>query len=200
MRIDPPPIERPPPPIRSENQVRDEDMRMQLRIASPRSPMPEGRGDQPTSADRHCPAGTTPSHRGHALDIRERLEHCLIVRALNRGARLVIANAEQHAHALRSRERQVKPRHPPRDHPPKRLTARRSAPAQHPVELQRIDRPVEPERPGPVTNPHPRSLRAAKVVILDARGHRARARHAATRLLQGVVGLANSELSDRQHG
>ena len=47
VRIQPPPIERRPPPIEPAPEIRHEHVRVELRIAGARRPMPERRGDQP---------------------------------------------------------------------------------------------------------------------------------------------------------
>ncbi len=47
VRVQPPAVERRPAPVHSAAEVRDQDVRVQLRIAGPRRPMPERRRHQP---------------------------------------------------------------------------------------------------------------------------------------------------------
>src|SRR3954453_23238639 len=69
-----------------------------------------------------------------------------------------------------------------------------------PIQTQRIDLAVELKRPPATTDPPAGRLGTAEVVVLNARTQRAGASHGAMGLLQVVVGLADGELSDRQHG
>ena len=110
VRIDPPPIERRPAPVRTEREVRDQDVRVELRIAGPRRPMPERGRDQPAARDPVDTAGAAASHRGLPLHVAEGVRNRDAVRRLDRPPHRLIADAEENAHALRRRERQIEPR------------------------------------------------------------------------------------------
>ena len=199
VRVDPATVERRPAPVGAEHDVGDEHVRVELRIAGPRRPMPERRRDQPAARNHVDAARPAARHAGRPLDVAERLGDRPIVRVTDRAAQLVVADPEQHADALRRRERQVEPRNPPVHDPPERRAAARMLAGEHAIEADRIDRPDEPERPPAVSDPDPGRFRPAEVVVLDARVQRTGPADGTVRLLEVVAGLADSELSDRQH-
>ena len=116
------------------------------------------------------------------------------------GAQLVVADAEEHADALGSREGQVEARHPRAEHTAERLPAAGMLAGKHALQFLRFDRALEPERVCSRAQPPPGRLWAAEVVVLDARAHGLRAGHRFLRLLEVVLGLAGGEFSDREHG
>jgi hypothetical protein len=97
---------------------------------------------------------------------------------------------EQHAHALRRRERQIERRDlrllpiaKTTRWPPRIVTGHQR------VELIRTHPTLKPERPRPGSRPLARCLAAARVVIVAALGN----------LLLVIALLTNDQLSDRQH-
>ena len=199
VRIQPPPVERRPAAVGAEREVGDQDVRVQLRVAGPRRPMPERRRDQPTPGHGMNATGTTPRHRGMPLDVAERIRNGAIVRAPDRTTHPIVTNAEQHAHALRSRERQVEARHATLRAPPEQLPGPRMRAVEDPPQRIVADLAVEAQQPRGRTHPDAARLRPAQVVVLDTRADRLSARHVPLRLLEVVVGLAAREFADRKH-
>src|SRR4051812_24558803 len=69
--------------------------------------MAERRRDEPAPFDRDPPALTAPAARGHAPEIPEALGDGFLVRVADRTPRRLVSETEQHAHALRRRERHI---------------------------------------------------------------------------------------------
>ncbi len=200
MRVDPPPVERRPLPVGAERQVGHQHVRVQLRIAGARGPMPERRRHEPVARDRVHPGRPAPRHRRCALHVAQRIQHRPVVRVAQHRAQRVVADAEQHAHALRRRERQIKARPSGREYPAERRHRSRDArPAAPGRGRSRPTLPLSPSAAAAGARPHAGGLRAAEVVVLDAGAHGRRARQRAVGLLEVVAGLAGRELSEREH-
>jgi hypothetical protein len=63
LRVQTPAVQRGPLAVGALDQVRDEDVRVKLRIAGAGRPMPEGRPDQSVSGKDLSPAAAAPDHR-----------------------------------------------------------------------------------------------------------------------------------------
>jgi hypothetical protein len=148
--------------------------------------MPERRRHQPAPRHGMNAAGTTPRNRGMSLHVPERVRNRPVVRPLDRTTDPLVADAEQDAHALRRRERQVEAG-----------DARLPAAAEHRPGRWMLAAEAQQRRAGA----HPLAGRfgSAEVVVLHARADRAGTRHRPMSLLEVVAGLASRELSDREH-
>ena len=174
---------------------------MQLRIAGPRRAMPERRRDQARSpappARRRGRAGPPPPN---APDTRPPQAAARSCAARTAPAQLAVADPEQHADALRRRERQIEPGDLDRTRrAPQRRAVCGSMPASTP---RRASPSTGPERPSdlpPVPDPAAARLGAAGVVLLDAVADALDHVHAHLGLLEVVPGLAGRELADRKH-
>ena len=157
---------------------------MQLRIAGARRPMPERRRDQPgrrlDDRARHARAGPPPPSARGSRPPRRTARSCA---ARTARPQLRVADPEQHAHALRRRERQIEPGDPDRGSTTP-AAARRPAdrrPASTRRSASPSTAPVEPELARRRRRSTRRAPRAADVVVLDARRRRSRPRRRAPR-------------------
>ena len=73
VRVEPPAVERRPAPVGAAPEVRDDDVRVQLRIAGARRAVAERRGDEPVGRHDARPAAPAPDRGGRALEVAERL-------------------------------------------------------------------------------------------------------------------------------
>ena len=117
VRVDPATVERRPAPVGAEHDVGDEHVRVELRIAGARRPMPERRGDQPAPRDHVHAAAAAARHPGRPLDVAERLGDRPIVRVPDRTAQLVVADPEQHARRSSAPRTSGRTREPDRPRP-----------------------------------------------------------------------------------
>src|SRR5215218_8847585 len=72
MRVDEAPVESGPAPVIAPDEVRDQDVRVQLRIAGAARAMYEGRGDRPLATDGTGSAGAAASEGGRSFEVLER--------------------------------------------------------------------------------------------------------------------------------
>jgi hypothetical protein len=86
MRVERSRIESGPPPGRGTDEVGDQHMRMQLRIAGATGPMQESRADKPIAKHPLDPTGATPPDRRGPLQVAERLSDGLLMRREHRRA------------------------------------------------------------------------------------------------------------------
>jgi len=78
--------------------VRDDDVRVQLRVAGPRQPVPVRRRHEPIAAHSQCAVPTTPRVARFPPDVRERCLEGSLVRLEQRRRHVLVADREQHAH------------------------------------------------------------------------------------------------------
>src|ERR1700754_3156978 len=83
---------------------------MQLRIAGARRPMAKRRGDQSRCLLDDAATVTTPNRGGIALEVSHRLADSLVMSSTSARLQLGVAEPEEHAGTLRSRERQIEAR------------------------------------------------------------------------------------------
>ena len=124
-------------------EIRDQDVRVQLRIAGPRRPMPERRRHEPGRLLDDRAAVPAPNRRRRPLEIPDRLAHRDVVSRPNAPAQLVVAEPEQHADALRRRERQIEPGDP---RAARRRPQLRRRPAGRALRAPAAARPPRPRR------------------------------------------------------
>jgi hypothetical protein len=115
-------------------------------------------------------------------------------------AHLLVADGEEHAHALRSRVRQIEgsdsrsagqlPKRPP-------IAGMEST--QKPAQLDGLDRTAERELPTRRSDPLAPSLLPFDVVVLEPLADTHDDVDATLRLVEVVPGLAGDELADREH-
>src|SRR4051812_31792590 len=96
-------------------------MRVQLRVAGARRAVPERGRHEPVASDRMDTARPAPGDGRRPLHVAERIDDRTVVRVAEHGAQLVVADAEEDAHTLRRRERQIEPRYALHDDSPERL-------------------------------------------------------------------------------
>jgi hypothetical protein len=169
-------------------------MRVQLRVAGARSPVAERRSHE--AARRHeLHAGRTAPDEGRgALEVGERLGHGAIVRSPDRVPDGRLAHAEEHAHGLGRRERQIEGGDT--DLAPacsKRRTVARIHARQHGTQRRGLDRPAQPEASTATTGPAPACLAAAGVVLLGALSDAVDRVDPPLCLIQVVPGLAGGD-------
>jgi hypothetical protein len=75
VRVDEPAIKRRPAPVLSPHQVRDENVRVQLRIAAAARPMHERGRHQPVTTDGLGAAGAASCEGSRPLEVDERLRN-----------------------------------------------------------------------------------------------------------------------------
>ena len=199
VRVEPAAVERRPAPIGAEREVGDEHVGVQLRVAGARGAMHERRGDQPSPGDAVDARGSAPRDRGLALDVAESVLNRPVVRGADRSAHAVIADAEQHAHALGRRERQIEAWHSRRCLAAERHAIRRVLAGQHAMQLLTVDLAAQAEQRRAVADPLAGRLGPGEVVVVDAAGHGAGPGGRPVGLLEVVVGVADGDLSDREH-
>ncbi len=200
VRVQPPPVERRPAPVAAPRHVRHEQVRVQLRIAGTRRPVPEPRSHEPGHRLDHRTCRPSPDRRGRPLEVAEGLPDGPVMRRADARSELVVPDAEEHADALGRRERQVEPAHAnPAAAVPERRAVPRIAPGEHAPQILSLHRPVEPELAPRRTEPLAARLRRAEVVVLDPFGHAVDDVDADLRLVEVVLGLAGRELADREH-
>jgi hypothetical protein len=162
--------------------------------------MPIPAGDEAVDLLNDRATGAPANRRRRPLKVGHRLPHCLLVRVADRNSSRGVAGAEEHAHALGCRERQVIGRDLDPARPiAERLPGPRVQSSEQRTELLACDRTAE-AKPG-CCAPGPRSegFTALAVVVLDPTGHALDDVDARPRLIQVVAGLVGGELRDREH-
>ena len=146
------------------DEIRDHHVRVQLGIARPRGSMPKRSREKTRPVDRHEPVVTATPLRRRALEIPERVLDRAVMRGSDRPLHALVADAEQHAHALRRRERQIEAGHAIRTARRQHRTRRRMRAG------ERQPKPVVAHAPGQVelhcdrtraSSPWPRALRGS---------------------------------------
>ncbi len=146
------------------------------------------------------PAGAAPDRGRRALQVTHRLLDGRLVCGANRRPGSGIADAEEHAHALRGRERQVIRGHlDPARRIAKRLAGPGLAACEQRAQLVVVHLAVQPEPVRTATQPRTGSLAALAVVVLRAASDAVDRINATVLALQVVPGLVHDELLDRQH-
>jgi hypothetical protein len=168
-RYSKPPVERTPPPVGTPSHIRDDDMRVQQRVARPRRPMLEPRRTESFPAIRGLSSSATPNPARVALEVSK----CLLNRGAVRRTQLTddraVRNAKQHADGLRGAERQVESRNGLGRHRlAQPLSGRRIPALEQPDDLDLLDVAVQAECPGAVAVPLTRRLAFTGVVVLRA--------------------------------
>jgi hypothetical protein len=87
--------------------VRDDDVRVQERIARARGPVPERCGDEPPPRHTDRTARASPRHARFALEVRQRLDDCHLMCPDDLRDDAGLGDREQDADALGRAERQV---------------------------------------------------------------------------------------------
>ena len=180
--VDRPPVQRRPATVDPLGKVGDEHVPVQVRIASPRCPMPVGGADEatrhhPSRAPRLTPRVAvlglvrSPPHEARlALEPRQRLAERRVARGDDQMLYPPVGERVGDRHRLRHRERQVEPRHPSRMSAQRRPVRRQPGagrePGEHRTKVSRLDLADQPERldrrcqpTRPVPRPHPCSTR-----------------------------------------
>ena len=192
-------VERGPASIVGLNEIRDDHVRVQLRIARARSAMHERGGDQPVSADADASGRTAPPHGGVALEVPERILDGGVVRSSDGATERTLADTEQHADALRGRERDVESRNSRGRVTAKRLAALRIAAVQHALKRFAPNASRHAEPAAARADPSPVRFGSVEVVVLDAAGDARRAVDPGVSLLEVVPRLTDSQFPDRKH-
>jgi hypothetical protein len=107
MPVETPPIQRRPAAVDPASEVRDEDVRVQLRIAGARRPMPKRSSHQPRCLLHDRPTMPTPNRSGRSLQVNDGLPNGDVVCCSHLPAQLIVAHPEEDADALRRREGQI---------------------------------------------------------------------------------------------
>jgi hypothetical protein len=192
-------VERRPTPIGAIADVRDHDVRMQLRIAGARRPMPEDRSDKP-GGRQHDSAATPAPHRGRvAFEVAQRLGRCSVVAASHRTLDAVVAEAEQDTDALGRREGQVEGGDAGAGGRPLLRSRRRMRSGEQASQVVGLHSTGEPEPRGSGTRPPARRLARVGVERSRATGGVDECVDALVFDLEEVVLLAGGELGDREH-
>ena len=95
------------PPTICPGHVRCDNVRVQLRIAGSGQAVAVRRRDEPLAANPERAVAPPAREARLALDVSERLSDRALMRIRQRRGHGLVADREQHAHALRCRERQV---------------------------------------------------------------------------------------------
>ena len=183
-------VERAPPAISGAGHVRDDHVRVEMRILRPARAVPERRRHEPLTVLADGAAVTAAHDARLPLEIGDRRLPGRLVRLAHLTPHpLVVGQRMQQAQALRAREHEVVARdrreplllllplaapdieHPHRDRPrphrrPQRGPARRIDTTQQRPEIAVLDHADEPERRGTASRPHTRRLAAARVVVV----------------------------------
>ena len=166
VRVEPPAVERRPAPVRAAAEVRDEDVACAAADRR-RATCDAGTPPRPTRPPASTSAPPWPRRTAAAaLEVAERLDDGPVVRRADRRAQLAVADPEQHAHALRRRERQIEPGDPDRARrAPQRRPVQRIQAGEHATQRVAVDRPASPSRraaePDPRRRAPPRRRRSS---------------------------------------
>ena len=161
--------------------------------------MPESRRDQPVGR-LDAGAALTPAHAGGGpLEIRERLGNRSVVAASHGLPNPLIAHAEEDAHALRRRERQVEAGNAHHARAVAERHAIGSEAAKDPTQRFAFDGPNEAERRRPATEPRAARFGASGVVVLETVADALDGVDAPLGLVEVILGLAGHEFADREH-
>src|SRR5688572_23161353 len=96
-------------------------MRVKLRIARAGCAVAERRGHEAFAANADAAGGPAARHCGLPLEIAERVAHGCLMGEPDRPPQRLVSDSEQHAHALRRRERDVESGNPCASMPAERL-------------------------------------------------------------------------------
>jgi hypothetical protein len=151
--------------------------------------VPERRGEESVCWHHDRAARASPDARRRSLEMPERFLHGALVRAPYRARDVLIAQGEQHTHALGCRERQVirGDLHRPLAQPARPV--RREA-GEHRTQRVAVDAARSADLAGARAEPLSRRLRAVVVVVLDAARDARNHVHAFACLLEVVALLA----------
>lgn len=171
-------IQRAPTTIRATRQVRDQNMRVQLRITSTRGAMPKRGGDEPRRFDPVDTITADTRERSLTLEVTDGRIHGGVMRGSDLATHAGRAERMEKRHRLRRRERRVEPRQLPirRRHT---TTRQRINARQHLVKIAGLDGASETHLGARRADPSARCFARTDVVIL----HPARDRFEVIRLL-----------------
>ena len=179
---------RPPLVLRREHQIRNKDVRVEMRIPGTRSPVAERRRHEPLGHHPLRPTLPPPGPGGETLQRPHRRPDRCVVGIPHLVRHLRAPESEEQRDRLRSAERSVEPRdlrrplRPGQPCPGFRVTVIQDTVQDLAVNLSRQAEPLRAP-----AHPHARSFLGVGVVLLQPVGH----------LRQVVVGIP--ELPDRQH-
>lgn len=169
LRVDGAPVQRTPGPVGDAGRVRDQDVRVDLRVPGATGPMLERRADEALPRHDLVPARTSARTARVPLEVAQRLADGGPLRVKDGLLEVGATNAEEDRSALGHREHEVEARNArPLDRTLERLPRTRIALGQHGA--QRVLRHLAPQRQtarGAAT-PLAGRLRASQVVILCA--------------------------------
>jgi hypothetical protein len=151
----------------------------------------------PAGSTREPPAPRRTRRR--ALDVAERFPYRLVVRSPDSLADVDVAEREEHAHALRRRERQVVARDPDRHPRRAQLPALVVLARQHQPQRLAVDHALETELAHTGAEPFATRLGAADVVLLRPVADTLDHVNPLARPVEVVPVLPGRELADRQH-
>ena len=172
-------------------------MRVQLRITGAARAMQKRRSRQPLPLNPPLAARAAPRDRHRVLEVPERVLDSVLVRVADRRLRPLVTDTEQHAHALRSRERHIETRN--RTTPPQLCLRQRILAREDAMKLDPIDDRVETERASTSTEPASCRLRPTEVVVLSTGCQRRRTARLHLGLVEVVPSLPSLELADGDH-
>jgi hypothetical protein len=162
-------MQRRPPPVVGARRVRDDDVRVEQRVAGARRAMTERGADEPVPLhdDRAALAAARPACL--ALHVRHRLRDRGIVSDDDLARHRRIGDAEEDTHALRGAERQIKAGDGPLGQgSSEQLAGRRVASLEQPDDSFRADFARQAERRSAAAHPHAGCFALARVVVLAA--------------------------------
>jgi hypothetical protein len=172
---------------------------MQLWVAGARGPVPEHGSDQPFGRKHDRPAVPT-SHRSCVpFEVAQRLGCGMVVPASHHVLDTVIAEAEQHADALGSRERQVEGGDVRTRSQSERCSGGRIEAGEQSSQVIRLHGIAEPETRRARSGPAARRLAGIRVVRRRSVERRPGRVEALMLDLEKVVLLARGQLGDREH-
>ena len=185
-----PPVQRGPAAVLPAGHVRDQHMRVQLRVARPGGAMPERGRDEPAAGQPVHPV-LAPAHLpGLPLQVAQRRGHRPVVRLTHQQRRPGVRQREQQRHTLRRGERQVEPGEPVLPSLPQQRPPVLGTPAvEHRPQVVPVDHPGQPEPRRPRSDPPAQRLPRAEVVVL----------HPLRDRIQVVALRATAQLADAQH-
>jgi hypothetical protein len=169
VQEDPPRLQRPPHAIvRRADEVRDEHVGVQQRIAGTGGAVPEPGRDQPVHLDPFGPARPATGPGGFPLEVADRCRDRGVVCRHDLVGHVRVAEPPQQRHRLRGAEGQVESRHLPGRMCCQPLAGLRVVAGQHPPQRLAGDLTVEPDQLEAAAEPPSRRLPSADVVVLRA--------------------------------
>jgi hypothetical protein len=165
-----PAVECRPAPVGAVADVRDHDVRMQLRVAGARRSVPEDGSDEP-GGRQHDSAAPPASHGGRvAFEVAQRFGRRSVVAVSHRTLDAAVAEAEQDADALGRRERQVEGRDTSAACRPQVCYRDRMRSGEEPSQIVGLHTAREPEPRGACSGPSTGRLARVGVVRRRAAG------------------------------